>query len=245
MRKLSTRTLYLWCVATIAVVSCRDQTGPLSTAAPSSVTTAPPTSTVTVSGRVVDRLSGHPLAGVQVAVFPKGSWTFLSARGPSDADGRFTVSLPSSSPAAWLVVNPWMTTQLVQQCASFVTADGYDTVQDVRIVSTTDLAAANSTVPTSSPGQRTVSGMVFATTGDGRQPLAGALIGWDTGESVNDQIVDVAWTQAAGDGRFLLCGLPTTEGVLDAFTSDFRGHVRVAVPAGPDARVDIDVSTGP
>jgi hypothetical protein len=196
-----------------------------------------------VSGRVLDRLSGQPLVGVQVAVFPKGFWTLLSAQRPSDADGRFTVSLPSSFPALWMIVTP--SPQLVQQCASFVTADGYDTAQVVHLTSTADLASANSTRPASSPGLRTLFGTVFETTDDGRHPVSGASIGLDTGETLNDQTVFGAWTQSAADGRYLLCDLPTTDVAIDAFTSDFRRSVRVTVPSGPDARVDLEISPGP
>ena len=73
--------------------------------------------------------------------------------------------------------------------------------------------------PPRGPGTRTVSGVVFEVTETGRQPVAGASVGWE-----GDMDLVVAHTLTDTSGRYLLCGLPETR--LDSLFALKTGYSR-------------------
>jgi len=91
-----------------------------------------------------------------------------------------------------------------QQCAAApVTVQG-DVAIDLALVSKANLTA---TAP-SAPGFRSVSGTVVETTATGKQPVAGAIVGFSKYEDF-----EPATTYSDQAGRFALCGLPAGEAV--------------------------------
>jgi hypothetical protein len=129
----------------------------------------------------------------------------------------------------------------VQQCAAVATVDGADAVQDVVLTSRENLTFSSSYVPLGAPATRTISGVVFEVVDDGERAIEGVWVGWDTGETVNDQQVVAAWTFTDANGRYLLCGLPETPLTLTAYEANFRQPVRTHVAVGSDALFDIEL----
>jgi hypothetical protein len=207
----------------------------------------PAAPTVTMAGRVVDRISGQPIKGVRMSVLPRSassepSWFWILYYAPqlSDADGHYTVSgIPANFESFWAVA--WNTGSSAQQCATLVAPDGTGSTPDVALTTRETLAASNSRFPPHAPGTRTISGEVFQTLETGRQPIEGAWIGWDTGQRVDDQAVFAAFTFTDESGHYLLCGLPQTQLSLAVPDSNFRRDLRKHVGGGVDTVIDIDL----
>jgi hypothetical protein len=126
-----------------------------------------------------------------------------------------------------------------QQCLTTVTLHT-DANHDVTLTSLQNLAAANSMRPPHVPGTRTISGIVFEITPAGRQPIAGAWVGFTV-----DLSGDIAGAESFSDatGRYLLCGLPETRltslfAVKDGYSRD---NLWKSVDAGSDTTLDIEL----
>jgi hypothetical protein len=203
--------------------------------------------TVTIAGRVVDRLSGQPIQRVGMSVLPQTAnsepswfWNLYYAPQLSDGDGRYTVSgIPGNVASLWAVA--WNIGSRAQQCATPVTPDGTGLTADVALTSRETLAASNSGLPTRVPGTRTVSGEVFQMLETGCRPIEGTWIGWDTGQRVNDQAVFAAFTFTDESGHYLLCGLPETPLSLAAYDRNLRRNMRKDVAAGLDTVIDMEL----
>jgi len=102
----------------------------------------------------------------------------------------------------------------------------------------TSIANFSATRPLSSPGSRTVSGVVFEVTPTGRQPIEDASVGW---EGLLDAVF--AETRSDAAGRYSLCGLSL--GRIDGLFALKQGYSNVtyaSVDAGTDAVVDIEIT---
>lgn len=210
------------------------------TAPTMSITQAMPT--VTVTGRILERVSGQPIQGVQVSVLPRtGYWTLFYPLALSDAAGRYTISgIPADFQSFWVMASA--TGYPAQQCATVATVYGAEATQDVTLTSRDNIAVGNSSLPPRIPGTRTISGVVSDVTEAGRQPIEGVWVYFDTGDRVNDQAVFAAWTFTDGSGRYLLCGLPETQLSLHVYHSNFRRGVRQNVEAGSDTVLAIGLT---
>jgi hypothetical protein len=190
-----------------------------------------------LSGTVFERISGRPIEGARVYVWPlKNPTGGLGAPDGfnSDASGRFRIpNLHADLGAVWVIA------QLQgyrQQCVAMATLGPDDVTADVALVSRDNLAAANAQVPTI-PGTRMISGVVYEVTESGRRPIEGAGVGWDA--SGLDSVVADTWSDAAG--RYVLCGMPTRQ-IQGLFgTTGFGSVSYVSVDAGSDAVDDIEM----
>jgi hypothetical protein len=220
---------------------------PVQPTAPTPMPVGPAAPTVSMAGRVVDRISGQPIQGVRMSVLPRAassepSWFWILYYAPqlSDADGRYTVSgIPANFEFFWAVA--WNTGSRAQQCATLVAPDDTGSISDVALTSRETLAASNSRFPPNVLGTRTISGEVFQVLGTGRQPLEGAWIGWDTGQRVDDQAVFAAFTFTDESGHYLVCGLPQTQLSLAVHDRNLRRDLRKDVGAGVDTVIDIEL----
>jgi hypothetical protein len=195
---------------------------------------------------ITERFSGRPIQGATVWVWP---FTFAQVRGwppggmrtaPSDGAGRYIVSgLPSLGPVWVSTAQTWGDTfnaPYVHQCVTTVTVEG-DATLDLTIASTADLGALNAPTRPTSENSRTVSGMVYEITANGRQPLRNIWVGWEA--SVMDGVVAETRTDAAGHYR--ICGLPRER--ITLFAAPAYGSVFYAsVDPGSDAIVDIEIA---
>jgi hypothetical protein len=198
----------------------------------------------TLSGVVAENASfgGQPLAGVFInAWIDTGAvgYSYWFARGPvvTDAAGRYQMSGLPESATAW--VQAWKDDRrdYVQQCAApGVTLHG-DVIADIQLVSKAHLSAVSSSISMSPPGTRSVSGVVFKTGAEGREPVAGAFVAFEpVGESI------AADTMSDAAGRYLLCGLPEMRTVrIGACLQPCSDLIRLTVPPGQSSDVDIEL----
>ena len=242
---LMRRAAVLWLL--LALSACGDARPPAAPTAPSAppVPSPPVAPTFTLSGVITERFSGRPVQGATIWVSP---FTFAQVRSwppagmrttPSDSAGRYTISgLPSLGPAWVSTAQTWgdaFSAPYVHQCVTSVTIES-DTTLDVTVSSTTDLVALNASPGPVSPTARTVSGVVFEVTANGRQPVRNVWVGW---EAVMDGSVAETRTDVAG--RYRLCGLPRER--ITLFAAPAYGVVfYAAVDPGSDATVDIELA---
>jgi len=203
--QVSTRLALGVCFALFAS-GCGDGRPLVPTTAPSNpVISGPPvlTGPYSVTSVVADE-SGRPVEAASVDAFVGGytySFRHLGESLRTDSSGRFRMT---GIPAGALL---WFRTHkdgYAQQCAAApVTVQG-DVAIDLALVSKANLTA---TAP-SAPGFRSVSGTVVETTATGKQPVAGAIVGFSKYEDF-----EPATTYSDHAGRFALCGLPAGEAV--------------------------------
>jgi hypothetical protein len=183
----------------------------------------------TLRGTVTDSTSGRPIRYVQVRV---SDHPVEMRATPSDEAGRYETSgLPVSATPNWIqaAVDGYL-----QQCAVPVAMDGSITTLNIQLTRKTDLS------PTSPPytpplGSRTVTGRVFANIAGVRTPVADAGVVY-----VLSFDYLAAWTNTDASGRFLLCGLPTTQLELAASTTQANAEY-LMVESGGDTAVDIEL----
>lgn len=238
------------CLLTIASTACDAKRASISGAptAPSPPP-VPAVPTVTLSGTVLERISGQPIQGVRVGLsprtFPKrqyASWPPGSdyQTTPSDFGGHYRITgIPADFGSFSVLATFPEWGKYAQQCLTTVTLYN-DANQDLTLISVPNLAAANTLRPPPEPGTRTISGIVFENTAAGRQPIAGAYVGFTV-----DLAGDVAGAETFSDasGRYLLCGLPETRltslfAVKDGYSRD---GLWKSVDAGSDATLDIEL----
>ena len=204
---------------------------------PTTPTTPPatPPGTVTLSGIVSERISGRPIEGVRVWAYNKEV--------ASDAAGRYRISgiPPSDQSFGVFATKP----EYWQQCWVTVRLTA-DITLDLTLTSRANLGAANSQPPPRAPGTRSISGVVFEMTADGRQPVAdvGVFVEYWRGRAVFGGDV-VAGTLTDATGRYLLCGLPEElvggEGLYVFALKNGYGQEGFDVGPGSDAVIDIEI----
>ncbi|MGE3511367.1 MAG: carboxypeptidase-like regulatory domain-containing protein [Vicinamibacterales bacterium] len=219
---------------------------PSAPGAPSGLTPpAPPaTPSVNVSGMVVERVSGQPVEGVRVTVYPTSvsGWSRWPPNGaitevPSDVGGRYSIAgVPAGFEYFLITWHPGE--RFVQQCATRVTLSA-DAHQDVGLTSLQNLAVGSSTPSPPLPHARTISGTVFENTEAGRQPVANAWV-WLGADISGD--VPAAYTLSLANGRYLLCGLPESRLTLYAHKDGYSlNEFWTTVEAGADTTMDIEL----
>jgi hypothetical protein len=206
--------------------------------------TGPTGQTFTLSGVITDSVSGRPIPGAYLAgIAPdpttccRGGWPpdGLTLE-PADPTGHYKISgLPDLLRTAWVAV---YANGYLQQCAARATMHG-DTSLDIAVTPLANLAVEPSPTTTATAGSRTVSGVVYEVTPEGRRPVENASVGWDIW--YGDYLV--ADTRSDAAGRYLLCGLP--QGHIDGLEAAKQGYQNqvnnVSVNPGTDAVVDIEM----
>ena len=245
-RDVTDKLMRSMALAAMVLACACDQSRPSATIVPTAPTVpaAPAVPTVTLSGTVVEHFSGQPIQGALVGLSPRTypanrSWNWHQHLSTSDAAGRYRITgIDADFGSFWLYATTQRDlSQYTQQCATTVTLDA-DRSQDVTLTSRENLVAGNSRLPPREPGTRTVSGVVFEVTGTGRQPVAGASVGWE-----GDMDLVVAHTLTDTSGRYLLCGLPETrlDSLFAVKTGYSRDGVYRIVEAGSDTILDIEL----
>jgi hypothetical protein len=122
------------------------------------------------------------------------------------SDGSYSIDVPAGATRLRLTA---MSASMFQPCAATVSPIGNGVSRDVSVVSDPDRLGGNlpDALLANAP---LLSGVVFETTDQGRQPLANVDILLDA--SYGDGLV-VASTRTDGDGRFVLCGVPYGPGL--------------------------------
>jgi hypothetical protein len=193
----------LVCVATALVktiafaLGCTEAPVP---ATPSSPTPGPTASTFTVSGMVFDHTSTgrRALAALPLRIRIFSSDTYLNVT--SDANGRFTVS---GVPAGAVTIAPAADAGYIAPCPAGTDVLKRDATFDVHVVATALLSSAGA--PESFPVTGLwVSGVVFETTSEGKQPVAGASV--ELAEAENGVVFSSTVTNALG--HYLVCTAP-------------------------------------
>ena len=188
----------------------------------------------TVSGVVYDATTGQPLGGVSYSAWvDTGSfgYSYMWATGAhhTDAGGHYQlVGLANASVRLQLWKDGYK-----QQCASSpVSVVGGDTTMDAQMVPLAQLFTTSAAWMTS-PGTRVVSGTVFLETNGTRTPATGAFVDFEPLEDF-----PAAVTTSDSQGRYLLCGLPST---ASAYLGAAAGGkvTYLTVPAGETTGVDI------
>ena len=141
-----------------------------------------------------------PLAGATVGAFliMTNGTSYGLAPVTTDADGRYQLSVPSGHVVFWAGAP-----HSYQPCAAIATVNGANSVKDIELV---DSAVTRPETTTDSP---TLSGVVYRTTVEGRQPVAGAIIEFEYPPVV------ATTTTTDAEGRYSLCQLPTGRGGVD------------------------------
>lgn len=245
-RDVTDKLLRSMALAAIVLAGACAQGRPSTTIVPTGPTVpeAPVVPTVTLSGTVIERFSGQPIQGALVGLSPRTypanrNWNWHAHLSTSDAAGHYRITgIDADFGSFWLYATTQRDLgQYTQQCAIIVTLDA-DASQDVTLTSRENLVAGNSRLPPRRSGTRTVSGVVFEVTETGRQPVAGASVGWE-----GDMDLVVAHTLTDTSGRYLLCGLPETR--LNSLFALKTGYSRDGlyrnVDAGSDTMLDIEL----
>ena len=222
---------------TFAVIAlgCGAESRTPSVAMPTAPSPTPAASapTVTLTGRVSERVSGGPASGATVTAGPilwSAPWSGPPRWVHVDAAGRYQLTAPQDPGVAY--VKAWKD-GYVQQCAVSVTLQG-DVSLDLSITAFGDVLTSG--LPTA-PNARHISGVVYEVSGDGRRPLPNAWVGW---EGILDGVF--ADTRTDAQGRYRLCGMPT--GRVDALFAvrlNSNRPVYLSVEPGSDAVVDFEV----
>jgi hypothetical protein len=196
----------------------------------------------TLSGTVIERFSGRPVAGASVSIWPAqvpaGGWPPPGVRSVrTDAMGRYRFPGLPAVGFVWAAAadtGDAFRYAFVQPCAAQAYIIGNATL-DLLVSSTADLSVLNAAPISTRPHSRVVSGTVYERTATGRRPARNVWVGW---EAFLDTVV--AETRTDADGRYVLCGLPTERIAL--FAAPAYGHaVYKAVEGGPDAVVNFDI----
>lgn len=146
-----------------------------------------------------------PLAGTAVGGFvimTNGNYYGNMAPVITDADGRYQFS---NVPNGFVILGA-AAPHAYQPCAAVATVSGANSVQDLELV---DSAATRPPTAADSP---TLSGVVYRSTGAGRELVAGAAIEFEFPPEVI-----VLQTITDAEGRYSLCHLPAGRGALNVW----------------------------
>jgi hypothetical protein len=240
------RVAALLVIAVIGLASCNSPNAPSS--APAQLSPAItigrgltiPGGLYSLTGTITERtLQGNrPMSGVNVNAWvqtPTIGFAYMFAYGPrlTDAQGRYELTnLPPGSRVRLQVFSQGY----VQQCAVPEVEANLDLVMDAQLVARANVSASPDSVPRSLPGFRTISGVVYDVTAQGRRPAPDAFVDY---EPVFDSPAAITYTNA--EGRFLLCGIPEA-GASTIGASIGLGRVAyLTVPAGPATSIEIEI----
>ena len=170
--------------------------------------------------------AGRPLVGANVNAWVKTGrmgYSYMWANGPrlsADA-GRFELSgLPAS---ARVIVDAYKA-GYVQQCAAPPQVMDADATVDIELIQRSLVSAE---AVHNRPGFRSISGVVYEKTSEGRRPVADVLVDY---EPVMDSPAALTVTDA--NGRYLLCGIPNDEVATIGSSLGISRVVYVEVPPG-------------
>jgi hypothetical protein len=187
-----------------------------------------------VSGAVYDATTGQPLAGVSYNAWVQTAsfgYSYQWANGPhqTDASGRYQLAGLASGASVQLEL--WKDSY-DQQCASQPVIITGDHTLDAQMVPASQLFTTSAPWMTS-PATRVVSGTVYLETNGTQTPATGAFVDFEPTEDS-----PAAITKSDSQGRYLLCGLPSTASAYLGASADGR-VTYLTVPAGQTAGVDI------
>ena len=237
MRDLrTTPSAMVLCLALLFSACSRDQ--PIAPAAPTAPK-APTGPTFALSGVITDNVSGRPIPGVKLAVWPEPAPTIAPGWSPgsglTDATGHYKISnWPDWTGTAWVQASK---DGYRQQCVARAMIQG-DASLDIAVTPLGHLAVEPSPTTTATAGSRTVSGVVYEVTAEGRRPVENAWVGW---EVFLDFVVAATTSDSAG--RYLLCGLPQAR--IDGLFAEKQGYNNVSyvsVDPGTGTVVDIEIT---
>ena len=218
----------------VITLACGGESSAPAVTIPTAPTPAAPTfPTVTLTGKVIERVSGAPASGASVGVgSAQGSapWTGSPGSARADGGGRYELTVPEDPGPAYVKASK---VGYVQQCAVSVTLRA-DVNVDLTITPFADVVTNG--LPTA-PNLRHISGVVYELTDNGRQPLSNAWVGWD---ALLDAVV--AETRTDAQGRYRLCGIPMgkIDGLFAVRVNPSR-PVYLSVGPGADAVVDFEL----
>jgi hypothetical protein len=171
---------------------------------------------------------GTPVPAAGVRVVSTSSWQ----RTQSDSFGGYQLWVPTN--AGPVYIGSWKS-GYAQPCAVEVPRN--DTRVNVTLVAQDDLLLIGN-LP-AEPDRRRVEGTVYELDDVGRRPVGGAWVGW---EPLTDN--PAADTYADGDGRYALCGLPTTR-IFGLFASSTDGRRVAYASVAPGGDTVVDIHIGP
>lgn len=170
------------------------------------IPTPPPAPAATISGTVWEHAADGVKPFANQVLF---GWVeterggFTTGRITIDAAGRYSIPLPVEKARVSITVSGAR-----QPCAVTLTPSGPST-QDVHVV--TDPAQLGANIPPQLAAMTpTLSGMVYETTAEGRQPVKDASIELDSLHGLGNLI---ATTLTDANGRYVLCAVPQLSGL--------------------------------
>jgi carboxypeptidase family protein len=201
------------------------------------VPTAPAGPILTLSGVVTD-VSGRPIPSANVGMwpdpFPTGGAGWSPAGGTADTTGHYKISgWPNWKGTGWIQVTK---DGYLQQCVAAATIQA-DTTMDIELTALANLAVEPPATRIAAPGSRTVSGVIYQLTSEGRRPVDNAWVGWEVGLDFV-----AAQTRSNSAGRYLLCGLPQGS-IRDLFAvkQGYNNVSYVSIDPGSDTVIDIEI----
>jgi hypothetical protein len=191
-----------------------------------------------VSGTVLDQVDGRPVSGANVNAWvqiPGFAYSYMWANGArySDEVGRYR--LESIPDGAQVNVQVWKA-GYAQQCAAPRLLMTADASLDVSLVLKTALSADIRSLPPMPAGYRAISGVIFENTPAGRHPLAGAFVDYEPFEDF-----PAAMASSDQEGRYVLCGIPTSESATISASMTTARVAYVTAPPGQTTGVDIEI----
>ena len=164
----------------------------------------------TVSGRLLVHSAGSvaPAGGTRFYGWVEGAfWGRTTGSLTTGADGSYEI-VPSIGATAVRVNAMSIGAAIYQPCAATVSPlTAGRNVKDVHLISDLSLLGANLPDVFMSQGPL-LTGTVFETTDQGREPVANAFVGLDAN---GGEGLVVATTLTDSDGRFVLCAVPHSE----------------------------------
>jgi hypothetical protein len=198
---------------------------------------AVPSGNRTISGVVTERLSSgalQPLPGANVnAWIDLGNfgYSYMWGNGPRTTDSAGRYVLTNVPDGARVLVDTYKS-EYVQQCAAPPIQIFADASIDLELIARNNIIVTPQSIA-SKPGFRTITGVIYENTEDGRRPVAGAFVDY---EPVMDS--PAATTYSDASGRYLLCGLPDDRTVDIGAGNGSRVAYTTAAP-GQTSGVDL------
>src|SRR5688572_6534778 len=183
-----------------------------------------------ISGLVVERIDGdtRPRQGQSLwawVEFPDGRG-YSAHRVQTDANGAYRFP---SLPSGVVVVVQAFGGGFDQPCAAVVQLGATDVTVDVEVVSQSNpIVEAN-------PSPPSLTGVVYENTAAGRQPVAGALVYFET---LFDEIA--ARTTTDEHGRYSLCHLPDINTFVSSYKAGYQ-YTPIAVAVSGAMTMDLEM----
>jgi hypothetical protein len=193
--------------------------------------TSVPRGSLTIRGVITERtVSGgsQPLARANVNAWVDTGglgYSYMWANGASfsGGDGRYELT---ALPGGALVIADAYKEGYVQPCAAPPLRMNEDFVVDIELVPKALVSASSASV-SNRPGFRSISGVIYEMTPDGKRPLANAFVDY---EPIMDS--PAATTVTDENGRYLLCGIPNDQVATIGTAVNINRVAYVDVPPG-------------